>query len=194
MKTEIKKKEEVLFDNYATRVYEIYFHGKLIVQMKFATFENDLTLDYFFLDEEDPELLELFFYSSAREMFLEISILEKYSLSNLLSIYYKGYINYLLTNNCYMEKEEIKANLITKEEVIDMGITGKSFSEVLGQIIAMCRSSLRPLRQYNGCFISIYKNTPDGKKIISQRRIYSIDDKEILLTLQFDENDIQRMI
>lgn len=197
MKAEIKRKEEV-FDNYAKRVYEIHLYGKLLVQMKFSTFEDDLMLDYFFLDEDDPELLELFYYNFAKETFLEISISEKYSLSTLLSIYYKGYINYLLTNietkNCYMEKEEIKANLVTKNEIIDLGITGRSFSEVLGQIIAMCRSSLRPLRQYNGCFISIYKKSSSGVRVISQRRIYSIEDKEILLTLQFDENDIQRMM
>lgn len=197
MKVEIRKKEIVLADGWVKRVYDIYFHDKRIIEIKFAQSEDDLTLDYLYLDESNPDLLELFYLNPSRDILLEISLSEKYSFTNLLATYYKAYINHLIakieTNYC-MEKEEIRANLITKNELIDMEVTGETFSEVLGQIISMCRSSLRPLRQYNGCFISIYKNTPDGKKIISQRRIYSIDDKEILLTLQFDENDIQRMI
>lgn len=87
----------------------------------------------------------------------------------------------------------IRANIITKDRIIDMGVKSARFHEALGEIIAMCRSSFRPLKQYNGCVISFY-DTEKENKIISQRRIYSIKDKEILLTLQFDEKDIQRMI
>lgn len=85
-----------------------------------------------------------------------------------------------------MKKEKVKVNLITDSEIIDLGITGRSSSEVLGQIIQMCQSELRPLRKYEGCIILIYrkkKNAPNVKKIISQRRIVSTKDKEILLTL-----------
>lgn len=87
----------------------------------------------------------------------------------------------------------IKANIVTKDKIIDSGVKSARFHEALGEIISMCRSSLRPLKQYNGCVVSFY-DTDKGNKIISQRRIYSIEDKEILLTLQFDEKDIQRMI
>lgn len=87
----------------------------------------------------------------------------------------------------------IRANIITKDRIIDTGVKGARFHEALGEIISLCRSSLRPLKQYNGCVISFY-DTEKENKIISQRRIYSIKDKEILLTLQFDEKDIQRMI
>lgn len=87
----------------------------------------------------------------------------------------------------------IKANFITKDEIIDSGVESARFSEALGEIISMCRSALRPLKKYNNCIVSFY-DTEKENKIISQRRIYSIDDREILLTLQFDEKDIQRMI
>lgn len=197
MKTEIRKKEITLSNGWTNRIYNIHMNGTRIIEIKFTQSENELFFDYFYMDEEDPELLELFYLNSARDIILEISLSEKYSFADLLATYYKAYINYLLTkmetNNCYM-KEEIKANLITKEEILDMGITGETFGEVLGQIISMCRSSLRPLKQYNGCFISIYKKSSSGVRVISQRRIYSIDEREILLTLQFDEKDIQRMI
>lgn len=87
----------------------------------------------------------------------------------------------------------IKANIITKDRIIDTGVKSARFHEALGEIIAMCRSSLRPLKQYNGCVVSFYDTEKDNK-VISQRRIYSIEDREILLTLQFDEKDIQRMM
>ena len=87
----------------------------------------------------------------------------------------------------------IRANIITKDRIIDTGVECARFHEALGEIISLCRSSLRPLKQYNGCVISFYDTEKDNK-IISQRRIYSIDDREILLTLQFDEKDIQRMM
>lgn len=87
----------------------------------------------------------------------------------------------------------IKANIITKDKIIDTGVKSARFHEALGEIISMCRSAIRPLKQYNGCVISFY-DTEKENKIISQRRIYSIDEREILLTLQFDEKDIQRMI
>lgn len=87
----------------------------------------------------------------------------------------------------------IRANIITKDKIIDTGVKSARFAEALGEIISMCRSALRPLKQYNGCIVSFY-DTDKENKIISQRRIYSIEDKEILLTLQFDEKDIQRMI
>ena len=87
----------------------------------------------------------------------------------------------------------IRANIITKDKIIDTGVKSARFHEALGEIIAMCRSSLRPLKQYNGCVVSFYDTEKDNK-VISQRRIYSIEDREILLTLQFDEKDIQRMM